>query len=189
MTMRISQAALPVTISLLLAILVLAGLCPKKAIAAAPRRQISPLVARKQIQAIYDKEDVAAARKDIPGVFADMAPNFSAFDENGQKMSLTEIKSDLADLFSRATAVKGTTTIQKFRLIGKTAIVTTRSRDEMTVSDQESGSSRKVTIEDLSIDTWVQSGKAWLQTRSRDVSETVHTDPPARHPSYDPTLS
>ena len=189
MAMRISPAALPVTISFLFVLGILGGLCPKMAMAAAPRRQISSILARKQIQAIYDREDVAAARKDIPGVFADMAPNFSAVDEKGQKVSLNEIKADLADLFSRATTVKGTTTIQRFQLIGKTAVVTTKSRDEMTVTDPESGHNRKLTIEDLSVDTWVRSGKAWLQTKSRDVSETVHTDPPARVPSYDPTLS
>jgi hypothetical protein len=189
MAMRINPASLPVTIAIFLALGVLGGSSPKSAMAAASRRQISPLVARKQIQAIYDKEDVAADHKDIHGVFADMAPDFSAIDENGQKMSLSEIKAELADLFARATMVKGTTTIQKFRLAGRIATVTAKSRDEMTVTDPQTGHSRTVTIDDLSVDTWVRSGKAWLQTRSHDVSESIHTDTPDPEPSYDPLLS
>jgi hypothetical protein len=177
MVLRMNPA-LPAYITVFLALAALGGLYPKNATAAAVHRRDPSLAARKEIQAIYDKENAAAAHKDIHGVFAEMAPDFSEVDDTGQKISLAEIKANLADLFSHATTVKGTTTIQKFRLIGRTAIVTTKSRDEMTVADPEGEQARTITIDDLSVDTWVRSGKVWLQKHSRDVSQSVHTDEP-----------
>ncbi|HEX5324321.1 MAG TPA: nuclear transport factor 2 family protein [Capsulimonadaceae bacterium] len=145
--------------------------------------------ARKQIQAIYDREDAAASHKDIHGVFADMTPDFSAIDENGQAMSLAQAKANLADVFAKAATVKGSTVIEKFRLVGITAIVTTKSRDEMTVADPAGGQAGKVTVDDISVDTWVRSGTIWRQRRSRDISQSVHTDHPVISPSNDPMLS
>lgn len=145
--------------------------------------------AQRAIQALYNSEDNAASRKDIGGVFAQTAPDFRAIDQNGQTISLAQAKANIAELFSEARSVKGSTSIERFRLIGNTAIVTAKSRDIVLFNDTSTGSEGKVTIDDLSVDTWIRFGKSWMQTRSHDISQTVHRDPVASPPTYDPMLS
>jgi hypothetical protein len=145
--------------------------------------------ARRAIQTLYNSEDNAASRKDIGGVFAQTAPDFRAIDQNGKTISLAQAKANIAELFSEASSVQGSTSIERFRRIGNAAVVTAKSRDVVLFTDSSTGEQGRVTIDDLSVDTWVRSGKAWLQTRSHDISQTIHRDPVASPPTYDPMLS
>lgn len=156
---------------------------------AALSRQDAGVIARRAIQSIYDRQDRAAAHKDLGGVFAQTAPNFLAIDENGQTISLAQAKANIEQLFSQAQSVTSTTTIAKFRVVGNRAYVTAKSRDVVVFTDPNTGQAGKVTVDDVSVDTWERFGRTWLQTRSHDISQAVHRDEPASPPAYDPMLS
>lgn len=179
---------LPVTIAAIVAIGALVPSIARPA-GASPVKSGASVLARRAIQALYNSEDDAASRKDLGGVFAQTAPDFRAIDQNGQTISLAQAKANIEELFSEAASVKGSTTIERFRLIGNTAIVTAKSRDTVLFAESDTGAQGKVTIDDLSVDTWVRFGKSWLQTRSHDISQTIHRAPMASPPTYDPMLS
>lgn len=181
---------LPVTIAAILSIAAFASsIAPTRASQPKTGADAAPAAARRAIQALYDSEDNAASRKDLPGVFAQTAPDFRAIDQNGETISLAQAKANIAQLFSQASSVKGSTFIERFRLIGNTAVVTAKSRDVVLFTDAGTGSAGKVTIDDLSVDTWVRFGKSWMQTRSHDISQTIHRDPVVSPPAYNPMLS
>lgn len=140
---------------------------------ASPTMADTPAQARSQIQAIYNKQNAAAARKDVNGVLSNLAPNFQAISKNGQKLDVARQRQALTQAFAMAQSVHGTTVIQKLRLQGNKAIVTVKDNSSLVFVNPNAPNARpaKFSAEEVAEDTWVKTGNRWLQERSVALSE------------------
>ncbi len=131
--------------------------------------------ARKAIQTAYDRENAAAARKDVNGMFANETSDFEDITKEGRKVNLTEMRAQLGRVMAGIQSIKATTTIQKFSLKGQQAIVVAKGHAEMTGVNPNNHSTVKAIIENTSEDLWVKTKRGWLQKRSKTLTESTHT--------------
>jgi ketosteroid isomerase-like protein len=129
--------------------------------------------ARKAIQTLYNKQNAAAAKKDVEGVLANRTPDFEAIAVNGQKLTMDQVRQNIEQLLAVAQSIKATTAIKSFRLKGNNATVTTREHAEFVTTNPQTSTPAKVVIDGTSQDTWIKSGKGWQIKRSKALTEKM----------------
>lgn len=129
--------------------------------------------ARKTIQAAYDKENAAAAKKDLEGAFASVAPDFMAGDQQGHQASLRDLKPQMQTVFQNSTTLKATTVITKFVFKGNQATVTTKNRTLMNLKAPKGGKPSKATVDSVEEDLWVKNGSRWVRRVATFLSQTM----------------
>jgi hypothetical protein len=138
-----------------------------------PAMADTPAQARSAIQALYNKQNAAAAKKDVNGVLVNMAPDFQAVSKDGRKITAAQQRQALTQLFSMAQSIHATSAIQKFRLQGNRATVTVKENGTFLVVNPNAAAAKpaRFTVEDVSEDTWVKKGNRWLNERSVTLAE------------------
>ncbi len=135
--------------------------------------------ARKAIQAQYDKENAAAARKDVRTMLSIMSPDFVAV-TGGQQVTAPQMQQSLTQMFKLASNISGVTYIDKVALHGKTAVVLVHDRSALTLTNPRNPNQKaRLVVESRDQDTWVRTAKGWLETRSKELSRkrTVNGKP------------
>ncbi len=126
--------------------------------------------AKKEIQALYDKMDVAAAKKDVKGMTASLDPNYVAISAQGQKMTLQQMKGQLTQIMTMLKEIKTKTVILKIALKGKTATVNTKQSLTSNGTNPQSQQAMKLEVRDTSTNTWVKSGTTWKLKETKSLS-------------------
>lgn len=126
--------------------------------------------AKKEIQALYDKMDAAAAKKDVKGMTASLDPNYVAVSASGQKMTLQQMKGQMTQLMAMLKEIKTKTVIQKITLKGKTATVNSKQSLTSTGTNPQSQQPMKIEVQDTSTNTWVKSGATWKLKETKSLS-------------------
>lgn len=140
--------------------------------------------AHKAIQALYDKQNRAFARKDAEGVTADLANDFSATSIKGSTLGRDYVRGSVAGLLANAKSAFSRTTIQRFRLDKTRATATVRTHCAI---DGTAPSSNKVSqfVDDRTHrDIWIKTGSGWKIRRLRVLwslttfnGKPIHADP------------
>lgn len=143
----------------------------------APRVQAeTAATARKAIQAAYDKENAAIAKKDLAGAFAADAPDFMAGDKQGHQAALRDLKPQMQTVFQNSTSLKATTLIQKFAFKGNQATVTTRVHTVINLKAPKGGKPSKATVDSVEEDLWAKNMGQWVRRISTVLSQTMTKD-------------
>ncbi len=133
--------------------------------------------ARKAIQTAYDREDAAAAHRNINGILSNYAPDYQDREPNGLKVGLADVRQSLVVMFQNARAVTAKTTIQNFTLQGSKAIVTTKEYAMLTVASKaEHGQLHKIVLNSTDEDTWAKRGNRWLKVSTRTLRQSEMID-------------
>ncbi|HZT44308.1 MAG TPA: hypothetical protein VFA07_19235 [Chthonomonadaceae bacterium] len=128
--------------------------------------------ARKAIQAAYDKQSAAMARKDVNGSFASCAPECKNITQEGKTYTLKQIKELAAQTFALAKTFKEKTTINHFRLIGNKAIVTATDHAVLTSVNPGTSQITTMTEDEVDEDIWVKRSNRWWLIQSKTIKDT-----------------
>ena len=144
--------------------------------AAAPVLGDAAAEARKQIQAAYNREIAAAARKDASGVLANVTADYKSISANGQTVTADTLRQRLPIIFASAVSVKGTSTITKFALKGNQADVQVKEHGIIVLMNRQTKKRSKLEIHDLSRTLWVKTPSGWKKKLSRTISSKQSLD-------------
>jgi hypothetical protein len=126
--------------------------------------------ARRQIQAAYNRENAAAARKDASGVLANLTSDYKSISANGQTVTAEVLRQRLPIIFASAVSVKGTSTIIKLALKGKQADVQVKEHGILVLMNRQTKKRSKLEIHDVSQTLWVKTPSGWKKKQSRTLS-------------------
>ena len=130
----------------------------------------SVAAARRAIQAIYDGQNAAAARRDVNGMLAHVSPDYVSFDTHGTRHTLDGERQAARTVFATAPTYKGQTHIQTITLAGKVATVQIKEHKAMIVIHRPTRQFAIVAYDTVGVDTWVRGRQGWLLTRSQTLS-------------------
>ena len=128
--------------------------------------------ARKAIQAAYDQQDAAQARKDLNATFAHCAPEFKDISKDGRVVTLTQARASLTQAYAMAKSIKVRTTIADLHLTGNKAIVTTKQHAVVTLVNPRTSRTMTLMDDEVDQDTWVKRSNRWWATESKTLKET-----------------
>ena len=128
-------------------------------------------VAKKEIQAQYDKMDAALAKKDVGAYVKVCTPDFVNVDEKGSKFGIAELKVQMKQVLDAAKTFKSTSTITKIKLSGKTAVVHVKQQVAAGLLPPGATQVQNLKITAESDDTWVKSSAGWKVSKSVTVSQ------------------
>jgi hypothetical protein len=123
--------------------------------------------ARKQIQANYNSQNAAMARKDLKGTLAHTDPAFVGKGLTGDPQTYKMRVASLPHLFQITKSVRITSRIQKIVLHGDTADVQVQANTMVTVVDPKTGKVRKHLTFDTIEDRWVKRPRGWMLLRTQ----------------------
>ena len=126
--------------------------------------------AKSAIQAAYDKEYLAAARRDLPGTSAHYAPNFVSLLINAPVQNREQVRAGIASMFSRQQSFQAKTVIRRISLRRNVATVIVVEHAKAIVLDPVTFQPNTLVQDDTSQDIWVQTGRNWQETRSRELT-------------------
>ena len=126
--------------------------------------------ARRELQAIYNQINAAAAQKDVDGVFNYDAPDYSTVDPKGHVFEGSYGRQELQDLMNAVDTVKGTTTIKSYTGTDTDATVVVKDHYVFLASNLATGRMIKLSGDDLSRDYWVKTEDGWRRKRTRILS-------------------
>ena len=132
--------------------------------------------ARAAIQAVYNKQDAAYARKDVAGIAATYAPGFKEIDQRTGKESNAAQALDLGFTFAMFRPIYSETNILNITLKGHQAVVTRRSRGVLDSIGNAGTRTTRLIGETLSVDTWVEGSSGWLQQRMEITGGSIGVD-------------
>jgi uncharacterized protein (TIGR02246 family) len=121
--------------------------------------------AKKAIQAAYDKQAGAVARRDAKAVFEIYAPDFEVVSKKGKKTSLANIKASITQLMASSNSINTSYKIQKLVLKGKEGTATIHTHAEIGAPN-----AGKYVLDQTSEDTWIKAAKGWLLRRSKSLT-------------------
>ena len=158
--------------------------------------------ARQAIQAAYDRESDAWARKDVsalhamgafpdikmPPVHAKMPPGLSPeerrqFAANDRQMN-AQLNADvtrmiLKNLLENTTFLSATATVQNVALNGKAALVTAKTHGVWVISDPKTHQDNTRVMDVITQDAWRQTAGGWKKRASKTLwqSQTLNGKP------------
>jgi hypothetical protein len=134
-------------------------------------RAVAVAAVQRSIQAIYDRQNAAAARLDSDGMFTGYAPEFISHDLSGSSRTLTQERQVMHQIFTVMRTYLGKVTIQEITVTGETAVVRIVDFSISTFTDPRTQKESNLVDDSVSLDTWKKSGTVWLLTRSKRLSE------------------
>jgi hypothetical protein len=132
--------------------------------------------ARKQIQAAYNRENAAAARKDTSGVIANMTPDYRNTDLRGQTATVDQIRQSLPRLFASAISLKARSVVNKITLKGDQADTVVNEHAELMLFNARTRKPSRLVIDEVYQTLWVKTGGGWRKKRSKVLSSTQKLD-------------
>jgi ketosteroid isomerase-like protein len=131
---------------------------------------------KKAIQAQYDAEAAAVAKKDAVKMMAINTKDCVTIDKKGTKRTFTDHQADLAQMLSIAQSITVVTKIQKLTVKGDTAVVSTSDSSKITILNPQTKKKMVVTGNTTNEDTWVKINGVWLRKQGREISATTLID-------------
>lgn len=138
-----------------------------------PKGDAATQQARKTIQADYDEQDAAFARRDLDAYLAHHAPDFTSVDKDGKKTTDDDTRHTLGMIFKGTQSAKAATRIQGVTLQTDGAVVLTRAHSEMTVERPGDHQVGHIVADTTSRDLWVKADGAWQCKRSKTLTDTT----------------
>ena len=132
--------------------------------------------ARKWIQAAYERENVAAMRKDARGALANTAFDYTAVDSHGARYDYRTLRERLPKLLAGFQTLKASTRIEKLTLRGNQAAVLVNERLEGMIEHPRKKRLAQLVIRSRSEDVWSRFGMVWRKKKSRILSESESLD-------------
>lgn len=129
--------------------------------------------ARKAIQAAYDKENAAVAKKNLEGAFSSVSSDFMAGDKQGHQASLRSLKPQMQAVFDSATSLKAVTQIQKIVYKTDQATVTAKNRTIINLKAPKGQKPSKAIVDSVEEDLWVKTGGKWVRRIATVLSQTM----------------
>ena len=126
--------------------------------------------ARRALQTLYDKTNVAAAKKDLNGVLAYMAPDFVATGEKGEKRTVADLRAQLSQIFPLLQSWRGGSRIQQVTIKGNAATVLVKENVRMVMVNPQTRQKAVLDSMGTSRDVWVKQGSGWRMKQSQTLS-------------------
>ena len=129
--------------------------------------------ARAAIRSAYAAVDAAMARKDVAGVTAFCAPDFTSTDIHGTVSGLAQEQQAATRLFSQAQSVSSKTIVLSCALDNPAqTTVTERSHIVMILpATAQTGKPLKAVLGGTARDTWVKTGGVWREKHDQALTE------------------
>jgi len=141
-------------------------------VAAPPK---SPSV-KDTIQALYNKENAAAANKDVDGMIADYDPKVVAVSQSGETKGYDDLVNAAKEVLQIAKTIKATTQVEGVTTSGNQAVATTHDSVIMTIAEPTTGHDVVIATTSTSRDTWSNASGHWKVVRSEEISHTATMD-------------
>lgn len=125
---------------------------------------------RQAIQAAYNRQNAALARKDASGALAYIAPDFVGTSLKGEHFGLAERQQGMPRMLALFQSIKATTVVETISMKGRVASVQVRRTDAMSMTNPQTHKLMQGVVEQHIIDTWVKGAGGWLLERSRQLS-------------------
>lgn len=126
--------------------------------------------ARREIQAIYNKIDAAAMRKDVDGVYDFDSDDYTLIDSKGHVREPSEGRQEFEQALEVVDSIKAASVIQSFVGTGDEATVTVKEHMVARVANNANGRAIRITAGDVARDHWVKTPDGWRRTRTRILS-------------------
>ena len=126
--------------------------------------------ARRELQAIYNKINAAAARKDVDGVYAYDADDCTFVDRRGRVHDASDGRQELEEVMEVIDSLKVTSTIQGFVGTDTEATVTVKDHAVARLANATSGRAVRFTGDAVSRDYWAYTAQGWRRKHSRLLS-------------------
>lgn len=144
------------------------ALCLVLPAAAKPAPKAPP--ARAEIQAIYNKINAAAARKDVDGIYLYNSDDYTVIDQKGRSHDGAQGRQEMEQALEIADSLKAVTVIQSFTGTDTEATVTVKEHAALSAANTTTRRAIKVTVDDVSRDHWVKTEDGWRRNRTRILS-------------------
>ena len=131
---------------------------------------------KKSLTTLYGKRDVAVSKKDVKAATADFSPEFIYVSKDGQKGDLKTLQKRIFAYVTFMKTVKVKSVIQSISVKGKMAKVVVKDHLDMTILNEKTMKTTKVTADQISEDEWEKSEKGWLQKRMTVKKEAAMMD-------------
>lgn len=132
--------------------------------------------ARKAIQAQYDVSNAATVKKDVKAAISIYTPDRTIVDSKGKSTNMDVVKAQITAIFAQAASFKANSAIQTIKLTKDTAAVRVKEHGVVILPNPATKKSTTLVLDSVSDDTWVKTGKVWLQKLSKLVSQSVKQD-------------
>ncbi|MCX6379750.1 MAG: hypothetical protein NT023_09800 [Armatimonadetes bacterium] len=126
--------------------------------------------AKKAIQTIYAKVASAAAKKDVKGMMAHLAPDYEEATLDGVTFKVATIKAKWEHAIQSVKAMKISTTITKLTLSGDKATVLNKATINMVGISPRNDKDVILISEGTSEEQWEKKGGIWLEKRSKNLT-------------------
>ena len=136
----------------------------------------STATVKRSLQALYNQEDAAAAKKDIPGMLADLSPDYKVSMKNGLTMNLAQMKIQAQQLMSMARTITNRTTVQKVTVKGGQALAAVKEHTVLLMMNPQSHKPAHVVVDSQTQDVWVKSKGAWKKSKSSGLTQVTTVD-------------
>lgn len=124
-------------------------------------------IARREIQAAYNKIDAALARKDIDTALDYDADDCEFYNRKGHLMEAGGGRQELEDLAEKVDTIQETTKILSFTGTSTEATVTVKTHTVAGASNRINGRAAKGIFDEVARDYWVKTDDGWRRKRSR----------------------
>ena len=136
----------------------------------------SSMEVQKTIQAAYSAENRAVEKKDVKQMFINYSADFTQTTKKGERLTLSSIKQVVPRMLMSAQKISDKTTVQKFSMKGNRAFATVSRHTDISIANPQTKKPMSATVDAVSVDTWVKSGKTWKIKLSQEKSEQQFVD-------------
>ncbi len=126
--------------------------------------------AKKAIQAQYSKLEAAAAKKDVQGMTAHLAPDFESVGLDGKTVKASEFKVRLDTALQSVKSINDVTSITKLTLKGDRATVFVKNTVSLLYINPSTKKRSRAVIERASDTQWEKKSGIWLERRSKTLA-------------------
>ena len=135
------------------------------------------------LQSLYDRENAAAAEKNVQGTLAYVDPAFRGLDTRGKSMTYDDLVQNATQVYNMAKSIHAETSVGDCKVTaGKATVVTT---DTITITVTGPDAQDMVLVDSsTSNDTWTKTKSGWRMTYSHVVAHnaTVNGQPAPEMP-------
>jgi hypothetical protein len=135
----------------------------------------APTTDRSQIQAAYDRQNQAAATKNLKLFMQTYSPNYKAIDDHGQTTSRHDAQTATSALFLNADHIAAQTTITAITIKAGKAYVTAKNHVVAIAHDPATQAAVTLIDDQVDNDVWTKVNGVWLEEYERVVTDHSFT--------------
>lgn len=144
-------------------------------------RADAPSPARQQLTRAYAQMEVAFEERDRTALLAFFAPSYQYLSSDGEAENLDTVREAVTRTLARSRTRQMTVTLQRFVFSADRAVVTRKTRYDLTIVHPITRKTQVVKRIEYATDRWVQNARAWRMTETKErLSLTLIDGEPAR---------